>query len=45
MKDLPEIFGSSDINNFKQTTTNTTKTTENKDLKDFNIDFKNYKLI
>ena len=45
MKDLPEVFGSSDINNFKQTTTTTTtKTTENIDLKDFNIDLKNYQL-
>ena len=45
MNDLPEVFGSSDINNFKQTTTTTTtKTTGNDDLKDFNIDLKNYKL-
>ena len=40
MKDLPKDLDSSDINNFKQTTTTTTKKTEvNADLKDFNIDF------
>ena len=35
MKDLPEVFGSSDINNFKKiTTTTTTETTGNVDSKD-----------
>ena len=34
MKDLPEVFGSSDINNFKQTTTTTTI------IKEGNIDMK-----
>ena len=33
MKDLPEVFGSSDIQNFKKITT-TTETTGNADLKD-----------
>ena len=33
MKDLPEVFGSSDINNFKQTTTTTTKVIGNLDSK------------
>ena len=50
MKDLPEVFGSSDINNFKQkTTTTTTKTKEgNLDMKDLpevfgSSDINNYK--
>ena len=35
MKDLPEVFGSSDINNYKQTTTTTTtKIIGNLDMKD-----------
>jgi hypothetical protein len=35
MKDLPEVFGSSDIQNFKKiTTTTTTETTGNVDSKD-----------
>ena len=48
MKDLPETFGSSDINkNVKQTTTTTTTTIKNEgniEPKDFNIDMKNYKM-
>ena len=34
MKDLPEVFGSSDINNFKQTTTTTVTTTKKEGVKD-----------
>ena len=35
MKDFPETFGSSDLNNFKQTTTTTTtKTMGDIDMKD-----------
>ena len=52
MKDLPEVFGSSDINHFKQTkvTTATTKTKEgdkeNKDLpQDINQNENNFKQV
>ena len=34
MKDLPEVFGSSDINNFKQTTTTTVTTTKKEGVKE-----------
>ena len=34
LKDLPEVFGSSNINNFKQTTTTTTKRIEGIDMKE-----------
>ena len=46
MKDLPETFGSSNINNYKQTTTTTTTIQKegNPDLKDFKIDMKNFNL-
>ena len=48
MKDLPEAFGSSDINkNVKQTTTTTTTTIKkegNIEPQNFNIDMKNYKI-
>ena len=48
MKDLPETFGSSDINkNVKQTTTTTTTTIKkegNIEPQSFNIDMKNYKM-
>jgi hypothetical protein len=51
MKDLPEVFGSSDINNFKQTTTKTTIIKEgNIDMKDLpevfvSSDINNFKQI
>ena len=32
MKDLPEVFGSSDINNYKQTTTTTTNAKKGGDI-------------
>ena len=44
MKDLPEVFGSSDIQNFKKiTTTTTTETTGNVDSKDLDGDLQKAK--